>query len=158
MCAQKNIRVLLNTHSYRVHLQRIELEPLCTPTRAHAFAVTLCTQETRKRTLTHYFWQPMLSVTIRCVYSSIAPGNNVGDDPRNMLDWQSRCEDAEKEIKNDDRHNFLFLPQPPREVRGVTRSGVGLTITQQTAPLASENKRLHRKKPRSAFALHFPQG
>lgn len=65
MCAQKNIRVLLNTHSRRVHLQRIELEPLCTPTRTHAFTVTLCTQETSKHTLshTHCFWQTMF-----CVY------------------------------------------------------------------------------------------
>lgn len=66
MRAQKNIRVLLNTHSRRVHLQRIELEPLCTPTRRHAFAVTLCTRETRKHTLTHThtqgFWPIALSV------------------------------------------------------------------------------------------------
>lgn len=48
MRARKNVRVLLNTHSHRVHLQRIELEPLCTPTHTHAFAVTLCSLETQK--------------------------------------------------------------------------------------------------------------
>lgn len=159
MCAQKNIRVLLNTHSRRVHLQRIEQEPLCTPTRTHAFAVTLCTQETRKHTLTHthtHFWQAMLSV-----YHQMCLLINR---PRKQCGWWSPKQawlavevwGCKKESKNNYRRSFLFLPLPPREVHSVTRSEVGLTITQQKVLVASENKRLHRKKAPVCLRLTFP--
>lgn len=50
MRAPKNARVLLNTHSHRVHLQSIELELLCTPTHTHVWAVLLCTQKLQTHT------------------------------------------------------------------------------------------------------------
>lgn len=53
MRAQKNTGVLLNTHSHRVHLQSIELQLLCTPTHAHAFAAALCTPQAQTHTLMH---------------------------------------------------------------------------------------------------------
>lgn len=51
MRAQKNTVVLLDTHSHRVHLQRIELQLLCTPTHANAFAAALSTPEAQTHTL-----------------------------------------------------------------------------------------------------------
>ena len=68
ICAQKNVRVLLNTHSHRVHLQRIESELLCTPTHTHACTVTLCTQDTQTHTHTH-------THTLRAVHLSAVLAN-----------------------------------------------------------------------------------
>lgn len=78
MPAQKNTRVLLNTHSRRVHLQRIGLQLLCTPTHAHAFAAALCTPETQTHTLMHrvmHFSARAASASqnqLRCVFLMIA--------------------------------------------------------------------------------------
>lgn len=76
----------------------------------------------------------------------------MGEDPRNLLDWHSSREDVKKEkkkyFKNNDRHNFLFLPQHLREVHRESGSAVRLTSTRQKTPLASENKRLHRERER----------
>lgn len=87
----------------------------------------------------------------------------MGEDPRNMLDWHSSREDVkkrkEKDFKNNDRHNFLFLPQHLREVHRESGSAVGLTSTRQKTPLASENKRLHREREKKApvcLRLTFP--
>lgn len=76
MRTQKNTGVLLNTHSHRVHLQRIELQLLCTPTHAHAFAAALCTPEAQMHTLMHrvmYFSTRTAlanqnQLTVGCVY------------------------------------------------------------------------------------------
>lgn len=46
-------------------------------------------------------------------------------------------------LKNNDRGNFLFPLQPPREVQSVTCSGFSVS---HTAEDASENTELHRKK------------
>lgn len=82
MAAQKNTGVLLNTHSHRVHLQRIELQLLCTPTHAHAFAAALCTPETQTHTLMHRVMHfctrtaldNQIQLTLGCVYLLMAFG------------------------------------------------------------------------------------
>lgn len=75
MRAQKGTGVLLNTHSHRVHLQRIELQLLRTPTHAHAFAAALCTPEAETHTLVHRVHLSARAalanqsqLTVRCVY------------------------------------------------------------------------------------------
>lgn len=84
----------------------------------------------------------------------------MGEDPRNLLDWHSSREDVKKEkkkyFKNNDRHNFLFLPQHLREVHRESGSAVRLTSTRQKTPLASENKRLHREREKKSPCLPSP--
>lgn len=85
MQAQKGTGVLLNTHSHRVHLQRIELQLLGTPTHAHAFAAALCTPEAQTHTLmhrVHFSTRTALAnqnqLTVRCVYISTKMAAKIG--------------------------------------------------------------------------------
>jgi len=54
MCAQKNISVLLNTHSHRVHLQRIESELLCTHTHACSHIMHSRNSDTHPHRVVHF--------------------------------------------------------------------------------------------------------